>query len=207
MPCKNHPLVEESLSWCARCGEQFCPNCLVTLGGYRYCAACKQETLGNLRAGVPAVGPDLASVGKRFGALFLDGLIVNVPLVVILGIVMFMVMSATFPPNARQPGNPMAIFAVEMVGIAVVSAAGILYEGLMLSRGGQTLGKKAMRIKVVSAAGGEVSTGQAFGRAVMRKVLGFVPCLGLVDYLMAFGDQRSCIHDLTARTRVINWDS
>jgi uncharacterized RDD family membrane protein YckC len=205
MPCKNHPLVEEPLVRCSRCGEAFCPNCIVEIRGSPYCAVCKSETLGDLRSGIPASGLDLASVGRRFGALFLDGLILSFPLLAIIAAVFF-AMGAFSGIAEGKPPDPRVILAMEGVMILVLFAAWILYEGLMLSRGGQTLGKKAMHVRVVSAEGGQLSAGQAFGRAAMRQVLGFVPCLGLVDYLTAFGEQRTCIHDMIVRTRVINWD-
>ena len=78
-------------------------------------------------------------------------------------------------------------------------------EGFMLSRGGQTIGKKAMNIKVVTAEGAEMTKAQAWGRVAARQVLGLVPCLGLIDYLVAFGQERTTIHDMMAKTRVVNW--
>lgn len=206
VPCKNHPLVEEPLVRCARCGEAFCPNCVVDIGGSPYCATCKGEILGDMRAGRPAAGPDLASIGRRFGAIFLDGMILGLPLMVIIVVVLgsLGVFSASFQ---RQQLEPATVLVFEGLFILAAGACSILYEGFMLARDGQTLGKKAMRVRVVSAEGGPLTTGQAFGRAVMRQVLGWVPCLGLINYLTAFGQQRTCIHDMIARTRVISWDA
>jgi uncharacterized RDD family membrane protein YckC len=211
MPCKNHPLVEEPLVRCARCGETFCPNCIVEIGGSPYCAVCKGEILGDLRSGRPAAGPELASIGRRFGAFFLDGLILTLPLTAVLVTILAMLGllgadGGLFGADARgKPPDYALILAIEGVIFLVQLVAWILYEGLMLRRNGQTVGKKAMRIRVVSAEGAPLSQGQAFGRAAMRQVLGIVPCLGLVNYLTAFGQQRTCIHDMAARTRVINW--
>ena len=205
MPCKNHPLVEEPLVYCVRCGAAFCSNCVVEIAGSPYCAVCKGEVLGDLRSGLPARGPDAATIGRRFGALFLDGLVINLPIVVVVCGVFFAL--GTFTP--ADPARPMAALQVvlmEGVLLVVMPSAWILYEGLMLARDGQTLGKKALRIRVVSAEGGQLSKGQAFGRAAMRKVFELVPCLGLIDYLTAFGEQRTCIHDMVARTKVMNWD-
>jgi uncharacterized RDD family membrane protein YckC len=206
MPCKNHPLVEEPLVYCVRCGAACCPNCFVEIGGSPYCAICKNEVLGDVRSGLPARGLDAASIGRRFGALFLDGLVVNLPLsIIVFGV--FFALGVFRPNDPANPLNPVLFFLMEGVLIVATMGGWILYEGLMLARDGQTLGKKALRIKVVSAAGGEISKGQAFGRAAMRKVFEFAPCIGIVDYLTAFGEQRTCIHDMVARTRVINWDA
>jgi uncharacterized RDD family membrane protein YckC len=82
----------------------------------------------------------------------------------------------------------------------------VAYEGLMLSlMKGQTLGKKMLNLKVVTAEGNPISRGQAWGRALIRQVFGLVPCLGILDYLVAFGAERTCVHDILAKTRVINW--
>ena len=206
MPCKNHPLVEEPLVRCARCGEAFCPNCIVEIGGSPYCAVCKGEILGDLRSGRPATGPELASIGRRFAAIFLDGLILGVPLVaVVFGL--FAMLGLFRGLSEGKPLDPMLVLSVEGVLFLAAFVAWVLYEGLMLRRNGQTVGKKAMRIRVVSAEGGPLTQGQAFGRAAMRQVLGIVPCLGLVNYLTAFGQQRTCIHDMAARTRVVNWEA
>jgi len=205
MPCKNHPLVEEPLVRCARCGETFCPNCVVEIGGSPYCAPCKGELLGDLRSGRPATGPDLASIGRRFAAIFLDGLIIGLPMTAVVFGLFFAF--GLFSDLAKgRPPDPAVFWPLEGVFLLVGFVVWVLYEGLLLRRNGQTLGKKAMRIRVVSAGGGPVSDGQAFGRAAMRQVLGIVPCLGLVNYLTAFGQERTCIHDMAARTRVVNWE-
>lgn len=38
--CKNHPNVA-AVDRCAGCAEPFCPNCLVEMGGQKYCGSCK----------------------------------------------------------------------------------------------------------------------------------------------------------------------
>lgn len=40
MNCKNHE-AEEAVDRCVGCAEAFCPYCLVTVQGQKYCAACK----------------------------------------------------------------------------------------------------------------------------------------------------------------------
>jgi uncharacterized RDD family membrane protein YckC len=203
MPCTNHPWVAEPLVWCTRCGRPFCTNCIVEIGGQAYCAPCKQEAMGDLRAGLPATGGEMASIGSRFVAIILDGLVVGVPLAVLIGVVMVAVLQIS---PSQKPPNHMIFLLIEGVVFIVAVTASVLYEGLMLRSSGQTIGKKLMHIKVVSAEGGPVSSGQAFGRAGVRQALGFVPCVGLADYLVAFGEQRTCLHDMASRTRVIVWN-
>jgi uncharacterized RDD family membrane protein YckC len=203
MPCTNHPWVAEPLVWCTRCGKPFCHDCVVEIGGQTYCAPCKQEALGDLRAGLPTTGGEMASIGSRFVAMFLDGLVVGIPLALVVGV---MILAAIQVGGVRREPDAGFILLFEGVFFLVAVACSILYEALLLSRSGQTIGKKLMHIKVVSAEGGPLSTGQAFGRAGVRQALGFVPCVGLIDYLVAFGEQRTCIHDMAARTRVIVWN-
>src|SRR5215831_20514796 len=71
--CQNHPSVVSGLLGCVRCGKPFCPNCLVQIGGERYCASCKEEQVRDLKSGTS--GPQLASLGQRFTAAFVDGLL------------------------------------------------------------------------------------------------------------------------------------
>ena len=73
----------------------------------------------------------------------------------------------------------------------------------MLGARGQTLGKMALKVKVVNADGSPLSSGQAWGREIIRGILGF---LYIVDYLPAFfTQQKTTLHDLVAKTRVVNW--
>lgn len=205
MPCKNHPFVEDRLTRCSRCAEAFCPDCIVEIGGLPYCLACKTESMRDLRSGVPFRELDMASIGRRFLASFIDGLIVVLP-------VMLLTVLVLLPLGFIQPqeGTEALPSALAILGNLIVSLGAatiyVLYEGLMLASGGQTVGKKAMKVKVVTAEGGDITTGQAWGRAASRQILGIVPCLGLIDYLVAFGQERTTIHDMMAKTRVVNWE-
>jgi uncharacterized RDD family membrane protein YckC len=199
MPCKNHPFVEDRLTRCSVCAEAFCPDCIVEIGGLPYCVSCKTEAVRDLRSGVPARELDLATIGRRFAALWLDGIIVGVPLVIVV-FVLLVPLGLVDEPEGPSP----LLFIYNGITTVLLLGSYILYEGLMLGAGGQTVGKRVMSIKVVTLDGSEISRGQAWTRAVIRQVLSFVPCLGLVDYLVAFGQERSCVHDIVAKTRVVN---
>jgi len=61
----------------------------------------------------------------------------------------------------------------------------------------------ALKVKVVRPDGTPITGGQAWGRALSRALLGF---LYLVDYIPAFfTKEKTTLHDLIARTRVVNW--
>jgi uncharacterized RDD family membrane protein YckC len=200
MPCKNHPFVEDRLTRCSVCAEAFCPDCIVEIGGLPYCLTCKTEAMRDLRSGVPTRELDLATIGRRFGALWIDGIVITLPLMIVIFALLVPLGMVDKPSDNFTP----LMFMYNGITTLLLLGSYILYEGLMLGAGGQTLGKKALNIKVVTLDGGEISRGQAWTRAAMRQVFGLVPCLGLVDYLVAFGQERSCVHDIVAKTRVVN---
>lgn len=192
MLCRNHVDVAEGVRRCARCGAPFCPDCLVEISGRPYCGTCKSEQLLDVRSGVQYGAIQHATILRRFGAVFLDGLIVAVPMYILMGIFVFL------PATRGQTPNPLFNF----IGLpfALLSLA---YEALMLQlKNGQTLGKMALRVRVVRADGSPISTGQAWGRVAMRTVLG---CLWIVDYIPAFfTPERTTLHDMVAGTRVVD---
>ncbi|MGK4581039.1 RDD family protein [Kitasatospora sp. HPMI-4] len=86
----------------------------------------------------------------------------------------------------------------------------LVYEGVMLSRDGQTVGKKLMKLRVAMLADGSVPTGAA---AWTRSAVFVVPalvCCGLlwwpVNGLFGVFDKpyRQCIHDKAAKTVVVS---
>ena len=185
MSCPNHPQRGWEVTPCTRCGIGFCSDCLVTVQGHPYCAICKDAHLRDLAAGPVTI--ELARPGTRFVAQLIDTLVIMAG-VFVLGIVGVIV------------GGKESLVVLTWVAIIVGVVA---YEGLMLSRGGQTLGKMAMSIRVVSSDGSPLGTAQAWGRAVSRAVLGYIPGVGLVDVLMVFSDGRRTLHDRIASTRVV----
>jgi len=195
MICRNHVDVSAGVRRCSRCGVTFCKDCLVDIGGQPYCATCKGEQLLDVRSGVDRTNLEFAGIGRRFAAQLLDGLVIGVPVGIIL--VGFMIVSM----NGNNP--PTGIF----FWMLVPSAITVVYEALMLKSRGQTLGKMAMKVKVVSPDGTGLSTGQAWGRAVGRALFGFLSIFGiLIDYVPAFTTkERTTMHDMMARTRVVMW--
>lgn len=205
MPCKNHPLVEDRLTRCAVCTEAFCPDCIVAIGGVPYCMDCKSEMLLDLLSGVPPMSLDMASISRRFAALLVDGLVLSLPLIIMMVLMVLPAMASGGDPESLErlfPALPLINGVLTLIWMVLIVA----YEGLMLSlMKGQTLGKRMLHLKVVTAEGMPISRGQAWGRALVRQLFGLVPCLGIIDYAVAFGAERTCVHDILAKTRVINW--
>ncbi|HEX7153639.1 MAG TPA: RDD family protein [Thermoanaerobaculia bacterium] len=163
--------------------------------GRPYCAGCKTEQVLDYRSGVDRTVLHYAGIGRRFVAIFLDNLIIMVPLMIVMFAILFSMRESISEENA-------GLFNLMFLPLIVVAP---IYEGLMLQiTKGQTIGKKLMGIRVVNADGAPISTGQAWGRTGMRTVFGFLSCLGLIDYIMAFfNPEKTTIHDMVATTRVV----
>jgi len=137
-----------------------------------------------------------ASIFKRFLAVLLDGLIVGIPMLIIQVIL-------------GLSGSP--------VGALLSAIAYFLYEGLMLaSQNGQTIGKKVLSIRVISANGQALTMNQTFTRAGVKAVLSILSSikppvtsvlgiLSLLDYLWPLWDaNKQTWHDKAAGTYVVN---
>ncbi|MGF1428829.1 RDD family protein [Kitasatospora sp. LaBMicrA B282] len=94
-------------------------------------------------------------------------------------------------------------------GVWVFYALYLVYEGLMLSRDGQTLGKKAMNVRVAMLADGSSPVGSAAWTRAAVYTLPAVLCCGLwwlVNGLYGVFDKpyRQCLHDKAAKTVVVS---
>lgn len=194
MNCRNHPGAAENVRRCSRCEEAFCPDCLVTIQGRPYCADCKTEQLLDVRSGTDRSRLSYAGFWPRFGAQLLDGLLVGVPAYAIF-VAVIMYVAAEVQRGGKV--GPVVILAY-----VPLYAFPILYEALMLSlKNGQTVGKLALRLRVVRPDGSRITIAQAWARAVMRLILG---CLLIVDYIpYFFTEEKTTLHDLVAGTRVV----
>jgi uncharacterized RDD family membrane protein YckC len=184
MICRNHVDVSEGVRRCSRCGSTFCRDCLVEIGGKPYCAMCKTEQLLDVRSGVS--GPlDLAPIGRRIWAYLADVFILY-----LVNFVVGMVIGIAMRGGASQ--------VLGCVSALTSLTFTILYDALLVASNGQTLGKRALKIKVVAETGENVTTGQAWGRA-LAKLIPFAQLVAL------FNTDRKGIHDMLAHTRVVNY--
>lgn len=194
--CVNHPSVMVGVVRCRRCEKTFCRNCVVALRGQYYCAQCKGQQVRDIQSGTEAGTLELASIGRRFAAMWVDSMVAMVVVVPAVFAIM-MTGPGTSPQAAEAAMNGLVLFAT--IGAVILM---LLYEGLMLARRGQTLGKMAVGIKVVTPEGRDIGTGQAWGRAVLRQI--FWSYLAFINYLPAlFTRQKTAIHDLACKTRVV----
>ncbi len=159
-------------------------------------------------------GRPLASWGRRFAAILLDGLLVAVVLVPI-GFAMgafdfnFDFDTTTTDefgrPATTRTGNPFPGLGFQSLGLAV----GLAYYGLLNgSERGQTLGKMALGIRVRDAdAGGPIGYGRGFGRYFIVYILSlpfFFAIPSLLDGLWPLWDKRrQALHDKPVNSIVV----
>ncbi|HEX6099776.1 MAG TPA: RDD family protein [Thermoanaerobaculia bacterium] len=192
MICRNHVDVAEGVRRCSRCGGTYCPDCLVTIQDRPFCATCKTEQLMDVRSGVDRTHVVYGGFWQRFGAYIIDYIIQIIPIYAIMGVAMLLV---GFNGTGSDI-NP--LFFLSYIPAFFIP---ICYEAVMLQKKGQTVGKMALRLKVVRPDGSRITAGQAWGRAVMRLLLG---CLIIGDYIpFFFTDEKTTLHDLVAGTRVV----
>ena len=105
-------------------------------------------------------------------------------------------------------GDPAA--SVRLAVVAMV-AYGIV-NGYLLAQRGQTVGKVAVGVRIVSGETGRiVPVWKTFGlRYVLFQLAFQIPLAGVVfalaDALFIFGERRRCLHDFVARTLVVHAD-
>ncbi len=141
----------------------------------------------------------LASRWKRLGGAMLDGVIsmvIIVPLILVTG-----VLQRAFSGEGMTIGQQAAFFVVGWVVFLILN-------GYLLANRCQTIGKVAVRTKIVDLQGNIPS----FGKLLLLRylVLGLVAqipiagsLVGLVNALFIFGKERRCLHDYMAGTRVV----
>lgn len=146
------------------------------------------------------VAADPADRGTRFGAAIVDGLIsfaVALPLGVSVGL------------NWQSPSEwSQALFGVAGLITLALAIAWIAYTIHLVSKNGQTIGKKLLGIKVVRSDGTKATLGRIFWlRNVVNAIPSMIPFVGyfysLADHLWIFGDRRQCLHDKIADTIVV----
>ena len=90
---------------------------------------------------------------------------------------------------------------------AVVLAWALYYYFACESSGGQTLGKKAMKLRVVRMDGGTAGMGDIGVRTILRLIDGlFLYLVGLV-VMLATGKRRGRLGDLAAKTMIVSADA
>jgi uncharacterized RDD family membrane protein YckC len=126
---------------------------------------------------------ELADNGARAGAFLLDYMIASV--ITSLLLVLGAVAGATSPQDSEGAGGGYAMALALAAGFVVQN---FYFIGSELWLGGQTLGKRALRLRVVARDGGELDAGRIYARNLMRDLEIFVPLAFLVNPDLLLGD-------------------
>lgn len=181
---------------CAECGRLFNLEDTIAYGNARVCAACKPVFIQKIAEGARINTGDMVFAGfwTRFGAVFLDGIIlgvVNAGIGFVLGLM--------FASAARTPSA--GFFVLQGAVMFINLCIGVSYETFLIGKYGATLGKMALRVKVVTAEGGKVSYLLALGRYFAKMLSGLILMIGYI--MAAFDDEKRALHDRICNTRVI----
>ena len=133
----------------------------------------------------------LASRGQRLLAAIIDGLLIYV-----------------FAGSVAVAAYFMASTAAAKVTAAAAVIAVLVWNAVLIARHGQTVGKRAVKIRMVRSDGSDASFSRLFFlRGVLVLLLWSLPVIGalfwLVDVLCIFRDDRRCVHDMMADTKVV----
>jgi uncharacterized RDD family membrane protein YckC len=151
-------------------------------------------------AGPAVLDPNLAARSTRLIAVIIDSAIVGV-VFGILAAIMGAMGAMIDPETGSGAGGMIAVGGL----MAIIGIAYTVYVIYTLTKFGQTPGKKIMGIKIVKYETGENGgfVPNVLLRYFVNGLLGAIPMYQLVDVCLIFRDDRRCIHDLLAGTKVV----
>jgi len=183
-------MADAALVKCGVCGTLVAPNLVVQLGGKTVCANCKSTVAREMTGARPMGMMRYAGFWIRFAAIFLDGLILTVPMMAIFALLGFFSMS-----HDERAAGPQLMINLGFYGTY------LLYSVFFLGKFGATPGKMAVKIKVVRSDGTPIGYGRAIGRYFANILSGLFCYIG---YIMAgFDNEKRALHDRICDTRVI----
>ncbi len=187
------PAVSTQPAVCTVCGKTVPAEDVIRFEGATVCATCKPTFVQQLKEGTAqTTALNLASIGNRFVAVFIDG--------IILSVAFYAIKFAVLAGMAGAGQQDIIVGATIALSLGQVVAQAC-YEIIMLGKYGATLGKMAMHIKVVSPDGSPISYGRATGRYFAKILSGLILYIG---FIMAFFDkEKRALHDQMCNTRVI----
>jgi uncharacterized RDD family membrane protein YckC len=200
--CPHHPEVVDGLAACSRCGQTFCPDCLIQLQGMPVCATCKAQGVLDIQSNSRLMQEEafpLASRWSRLGGRIIDNVICALAISP-WWLPRFLYRFSTAHSAHGFTRGESYLFLVVV----------LLYDSCMILGCGQTLGKMAMRTVVVQVSGEPVQARHALMRAATRVAFEglryLAPGLRFVIALLPmtiFLEQRRCLHDYCASTIVV----
>lgn len=155
---------------------------------------------------------ELASRWARLGASIIDGIIAGI----IIFPVVILISALSVVPGLQDTGDwatNLQLSASSLISQAINAVIGLVVyiaiNGYFLVKSGQSIGKKALSIQIVDYETNQLlPLGRVIGmRYALVHALNNVPFVGsffgLVNVLFIFGNEKRCLHDLIANSKVI----
>jgi uncharacterized RDD family membrane protein YckC len=145
----------------------------------------------------------------RVVAYFIDGLIINLALLVLIVPLIFLTgIAANFRALTQNHGQPDPaviggfIMILLLLSVLIVIALWLYHAYLESGEKQATYGKQAMGIYVTDLMGDRVTFGRASGRFFAKMVTGMIP-LGIGYAMAGFTERRQTLHDMIASCLVL----
>jgi uncharacterized RDD family membrane protein YckC len=193
MPAMPAPqAATKAMANCTVCAERFPRDEMVRFGISWVCAICKPGYVQMLAQGKPQPGEmRYAGFGIRFGAKFLDGLILWVVSMLITFVVGIVVTKS----------SPQGMLASTLVSYLLQISIAAAYSGYFLATYRATPGKMACGLEVVSPEGEQISVMRGVGRYFAECLSSLI--LGIGYLMVLFDDEKRSLHDRVCNTRVV----
>lgn len=185
------PIVGQSA--CSECGRAFPQEDMIRYGDAWVCALCKPIFFQKLKEGVSLSGAmEYGGFWIRFGAKFIDGMIITVAIMAIYAVAV---------PMMGSTRNPSSIIAIQGFLMLLQVFLPVAYATWFLGRYAATIGKMTCGLKVVTAEGGRVTYARALGRCLAEIVSQIILYIGYI--MAASDDEKRTLHDRICNTRVV----
>jgi uncharacterized RDD family membrane protein YckC len=186
-PATSSGSVNTGAAACSQCGRLFPADDMVSYEGQYICAECKPLFFQKIKEGAAVAGQrEYAGFWIRFGAKFVDGIILNI-INQMLGLLIRLAVK-----DVQQASIVILVLGLAMQGAYVV---------YFIGKYGATPGKMACKIEVIRADGLPLTYGRAAGRFFAEWLSGLT--LGIGYIMAAFDEEKRALHDRICDTRVV----
>jgi uncharacterized RDD family membrane protein YckC/ribosomal protein L40E len=217
--CPNCGNVNPPFSvYCFKCGmkipdaallnRKICAGCHApNAPTAHYCYKCGLPLPEKLSSGYENIR--YAGFWIRFAASLIDGILLSV-LTGIISIPFLLSWFGQFSDpsflNSLESGGifPASFWTFYWVYLLVTYTVQVIYYTVAVGKWGRTVGKAALKIKVVKPDGSRVRYGRALGRSLAYYLNGFTLYIGFL--IIAFTKEKRGLHDYIADTIVIKTD-
>ncbi|MDC0713561.1 RDD family protein [Stigmatella sp. ncwal1] len=181
--CAQHSTRSAS-TVCSRCGNYACGQCRRVGGdGLEYCSLCIPRMVF------------LAERSDRFWANLVDQLVLGLPWLAALVVILLFAQL-----DRPDRGIGLGLFLAAAGTLAVAG-----YQLHLVAQSGQSIGKRMRGIRVVRSDGSPASLGRIIllRNVVPSAINAACGLFSLIDALFIFQDDRRCLHDQIADTKVV----